>query len=438
MSAREAVRHGTALRGVVNVGIGKARLPVGQLVYVKQGQRQNTAFAYDPSWLARTDRFAVSPDLELVPDHQRRKAPSPQDSVFPHAIADTAPDAWGRRVIGRDHAKRRVVENLPPLSELDYLLAVDDFSRVGALRLHVAGQPDLPLAADGRRRTPPLVDLQAIYNASRAVENNQETAADLRYLQGRGTSLGGLRPKCTVIDRNGQLSLGKFPSVGDERSVTRAEVLALHLARRAGIDAATSRIELLGTTPVGIIARFDRTAGDGRIPYLSASSILQASRAGDPSYFELADAIRAHGYDPIADVRQLWRRLVFNLLITNVDDHLHNMGLLHVAHGLWRLAPAFDLNPFPDKHNESKTWLSERDGPITGIAQLLARARYFSLDFDQACAALAEVVAAVDAWRSVAASAAVGLTTADIGQLAQAFEHGQTRDARAIAQRGLH
>ena len=430
MSPAAPHHHGAAVRGVVNVGIGKAKLPVGQLIYVKQGARENTAFAYDAGWLARPDRFAISPDLLLVADHQRRKAPSPQDSVFPHAVADTAPDAWGRRVIARDHAKRRLAENLPPLGELDYLLAVDDFSRVGALRLQIAGQPEPPIADEGRRRTPPLVDLQAMYAASRAVETNQATAADLKYLLGRGTSLGGLRPKCTVIDRNGRLSLGKFPSITDERSVTRGEVLALHLAKRAGIDAAQARVEQLGATPVGIIARFDRSQDDGRIPYMSAASLLQASRTEDRSYFEVADAIRGCGHNPIADIQQLWRRLVFNLLITNVDDHLHNMGLLHVANGLWRIAPAFDLNPFPDKQNESKTWLSERDGPIADIAQLLARAAYFSLTPQLARAVLAEVVAALTAWRSVGLSAEIGLTAAELGEFAPAFEHGQMVAAR--------
>ena len=111
----------------------------------------------------------------------------------------------------------------------------------------------------------------------------------------RAPFLGGLRPKCTVIDRNGRLSLGKFPSVSDERNITRAEVLALHLARRAGIDAASARIEEVQKTAVAVIERFDRTPDDRRIPYLSAGSLLQASRNEERSYFEIADAIRARG-----------------------------------------------------------------------------------------------------------------------------------------------
>ena len=420
------------VRRSVTVCLGNAGTLVGELTYVKQGARENTTFAYAPEWLSRPDRFTVSPDLDLTPDYQRRRAPTTQDSVFHHAFADTAPDAWGRRVVARDHAKRRVAENLPPLTEMDYLLAVDDFSRVGALRLRDSADQYLRTAAEGRRSTPPLVDLQLMYDASRAVEMNRETAADLRYLQGKGTSLGGLRPKCTVIDRNGRLSLGKFPSVDDERNVPRAEVLALRLAQRAGIDAANGRIEELHKTPVAIIERFDRTADALRIPYLSAASLLQASRNEERSYFEIVDAIRAHGVRPADDVRQLWRRLLFNLLITNVDDHLHNTGFLHVANGLWRLAPAFDINPFPDKANESKTWLSEEDGPITAVSDLMVRASYFSLGPDAALATLAEVVRAVSDWKAVAMSAEVGLKAKELDDFAPAFEHEQLLLSRSL------
>ena len=427
-STKEAVN----IRHTVAVCIGNAGTRVGELTYVKQGVRENTTFAYDSAWLARPDRFTVSPDLDLTPDYQRRRAPTAQDSVFHHALADTAPDTWGRRVIARDHAKRRVAENLPPLTELDYLLAVDDFSRIGALRLRDSEGNYLRTTAEGRRHTPPLVDLQMMYDASRAVEMNKETAADLRYLQGKGTSLGGLRPKCTVIDRNGRLSLGKFPSVNDERNVTRAEVLALHLARRAGIDAAPARIEKLQNIPVAIIERFDRTPDDLRIPYLSAASLLQASRNEERSYFEIADAIRAHGINPVADVQQLWRRLVFNLLITNVDDHLRNLGFLHVEKGLWRLAPAFDINPFPDKTNESKTWLSPEDGPITAVPDLMARANYFSLSQEAALAIIAEVVQAVSGWKTMAMSAAVSLKAKEVNDFTPAFEHDQMVAARSL------
>jgi len=213
-------------------------------------------------------------------------------------------------------------------------------------------------------------------------------------------------------------------------------VLALKLAAWAGIDAAPARLVCLGPrgsdVPVAVIQRFDRDAAGGRIPYQSAASLLQAQREHDRSYTEIADAIRSHGQAPTPDLQQLWRRLVFNLLITNVDDHLRNHGFLHVAHGQWRLAPAFDLNPFPDKERESKTWLSEQDGPITDVRQLLARSSSFALNPQQALAVLAEVVAAVRRWRQLALGAEVGLAAAELDDFAPAFEHEQMDAAAAL------
>ena len=426
-----------ASRRQVQLCIGKAGLPVGSLVYVRQGRRENSAFAYDAHWLASPARFNVSADLQLIAGHQAHKAASPHDSVFHGAIADTAPDAWGRRVIARDHAKRRKDDpSLAALTELDYLLAVDDFSRVGALRLRDPDGDWQRTVAAGQRSTPPLIELERVFQASRAVERGQETAADLRYLQGKGTSLGGMRPKCTLVDEDGRLAIGKFPSVGDTRSVTRGEVLALKLAAQAGIDAAPARVVTLGDKgseiPVAVIRRFDRDDAEGRIPYQSAASLLQASREDERSYTEIVDAIRTHGHAPTQDVQQLWRRLVFNLLITNVDDHLQNHGFLHVAHGQWRLAPAFDINPFPDKERESKTWLSEQDGPITDVQMLIARAAYFALDVNQALAILAEVHAAVSDWRWIALRPEVGMLARELEDFAPAFEHEQFEAAAAL------
>ena len=416
----------TPIRRQVELCIGKAGALVGQLVYVRQGRRENSAVAYDESWLANPNRFNISSDLYLGLGYQPHKAATPHDSVFHGAIADTAPNAWGRRVIARDHAKRRKDNRrLAPLTEMDYLLAVDDYSRVGALRLRDGEGRYLRSVAQGRRNTPPLIELGQIFQASQAVERGEETQADLDYLQGKGTSLGGMRPKCTMVDEDGWLAIGKFPSVGDMCGVTRGEVLALQLARRAGIEAADARIVQLADVPVAVIRRFDRDAADGRIPYQSAATLLQTSREEERSYTEIADALRSHGYTPTPDLQQLWRRLVFNLLITNVDDHLQNHGFLHVKKGLWRLAPAFDVNPFPDKERESKTWLSEEDGPITDVHMLLARADYFAVNVDQALAILGEVHAAVSSWRELALSAEVGMRPMELDDFAPAFEHEQ-------------
>jgi len=198
-------------------------------------------------------------------------------SVFHGAIADTQPDGWARRVILRDHAKRRQkarragadVESRP-LNALDFLLAVDDASRVGALRFQDEDGVFQRAAEEGRRTAPPLIELSHLLNASHAVETHTETTEDLRYLRGRGTSLDGMRPKCTVLDDDGRLSIGKFPSVTDDRTVTRGEVLALRLAAAAGIDAAEGRLVESDGSPVALIRRFDRLTSGGRLMYVSA------------------------------------------------------------------------------------------------------------------------------------------------------------------------
>lgn len=414
----------------VQVCLGSSAKLLGRLSYVKEGSREYSAFSHDGSWLAAPDRFEFSPDLPLVAGHQVRRAPMRDDSVFHHAFADTEPDTWSRRVIARAHVKaRRHNADLPPLTAFDQLLAVDDFSRVGALRLRDESGGFLGSTGEGERSTPPLVDLSRLFDASRAVEAGRETEADLHYLQGKGTSLGGMRPKCTVLDVDGSLAIGKFPSLHDQRAVERGEVLALRLAAQAGIEASDARVVMAAGTPVAVITRFDRTATYARIPYLSAASLIQASRQEDRSYTELADAMRSRCAHPKADLQQLWRRLLFNLLITNVDDHLQNLGFLHVGHGQWRLAPAFDLNPFPDKDRESKTWLSETTGPITTLAMLMAEAARFGLHPNGARQVLDEVHKALRGWRRAARSKAVGLSVAELDDFATAFEHSEQRAA---------
>lgn len=418
----------------LDVCMGSAALPVGKLVYMKDGPREFSQFAYLPEWLGDAAFFDISPDLSRGLGYQTHRAPTKDDSPFFLALADTEPDAWGRRVIGRAHARQRKLDpSLTQLTELDYLCAVDDFSRTGALRLRNPEKLYLRSVDKGDRATPPLLELEAVLSASRRLEMSQETAEDLKYLQGKGTSLGGMRPKCTVLDHDGTLAIGKFPSVKDERSVTRGEVLALKLAQRAGVEVADARIEMVQGAAVALVRRFDRTAAQARIPYLSGAALLQASRNDERAYTEIVDQMRAHSTDFNADARQLWRRLVFNHLITNVDDHLQNIGFLYAGRNLWRLAPAFDLNPFPDKDRESKTWLSEDTGPIDSVGQLLGQADRFQLKPGEARRVLGEVVLAVLQWRDLALSRQVGLVTQELDGFAPAFEHADLQEAVRLA-----
>jgi len=177
----------------LEVHLGAAGTLVGHLNYVSQGRRELSQFAYDESWLVNPDRFDVSPDLPLEPGYQPRRAPNPVDSVFHFALADTAPDAWGRRVINRIHARaRKDNPRLLPLNELDYLCAVDDFSRIGALRLCKEGIY-LRTVDEGRRTTPPMIELERIQGHARGRDDqgNRRGPALLarqRYLARRDAS----------------------------------------------------------------------------------------------------------------------------------------------------------------------------------------------------------------------------------------------------------
>lgn len=415
----------------LDVCLGKAGLPVGRLVFVRNGPRMFTQFAYFQDWLSHPDTFNISPDLAPTPLYQTRKPESREDTAFFFALGDTEPDAWGRRVIARAHAKRREADpTLRALTELDYLCAVDDVSRIGALRLRDAQGTFLGSVPAGRRTTPPMLELGQMLSASRAVELGQETAQDLAYLRGKATSLGGMRPKCSILDEQGYLALGKFPSVNDERNVTRAEVLALKLARRAGMDAAHAHVAVVQDTPVAVIRRFDRGPADTRIPYMSGATLLQAGRQQEHAYTELLAQMKGACAHYVDDARQLWRRLVFHHLIGNVDDHLQNIGFLYVGERQWQLSPAFDINPTPDKERESKTWLSEDTGPITSLAQLMGQASQFALNREQALAIVRQVLDAVVQWRELGLSPEVGMTPQELQAFAPAFEHPDVALAR--------
>jgi serine/threonine-protein kinase HipA len=420
-----------AVTQAMQVCLGEHAIPVGTLTYSRQGARENTLFVYDDAWLENDNRFEISADLPLTRERYFHKAATRSDSVFHSAIADTEPDGWGCKVIARDHAKRRKAGQAGEsvaLTEMDYLLGVDDIGRMGALRFRNAAGEFLRTPQEDERGIPPLLELTDIIGAAHAVERGTETERDLAYLRGRATSLGGMRPKCTVFDEDGHLAIGKFPSVSDDRAVTKAEVLALNLASAAGIDAARGRIVRSDGIPVALIRRFDRMNG-GRIPYLSATSMLQASREEEHAYSEIAERILSVSPDARRDLAELWRRIIFNMLITNVDDHLNNHGFLYVGHGQWRLAPAFDLNPFPDKGRDPKTWLTEETGPTGKIEDALSAASYFHLTDEGALRILGEVHGAVSRWRQVARGAAVGMSAAESEVFEPAFEHEETRSA---------
>jgi serine/threonine-protein kinase HipA len=430
------------MKRTIQVFLGEKARPAGTLHYDGVGSREHSAFTYDTDWLSAEDRFAFEPGLPLVAGPQYHR-PLRNGSVFCGAIADTEPDGWARRVILRDHAKRRQTERqagktvpASSLQAIDFLLAVDDASRVGALRLKDENGVFCRATEPGRRTAPPLVELGQLLNATRAVETDHETVADLAYLRGRGTSLGGLRPKCTVVDDDGWLAVGKFPSAKDERAVVKGEVLAMQLAKACGLRVAAARLVSSDGVPVAVIRRFDRAEGGGRIPYQSAATLLGVDPAGAQEHFytELVDALRMHGANPQADIDELWRRMAFSVLITNLDDHLRNHGFLHDGFGQWRLAPAFDLNPMPDRVRELKTWISEEAGPQATVEALLSVLPYFRISPARAKTILRRMLSVLSKWRQ--AGEALGMPRRELEQFADAFEHEEHAAAqRTVRQR---
>ncbi|HEX3625421.1 MAG TPA: type II toxin-antitoxin system HipA family toxin [Verrucomicrobiae bacterium] len=428
------------MKRTIKVFVGESAKWVGTLHYDAVGSRERAAFVYSEDWLNSADKFALEPMLPLLTGPQFHRQVE-NGSIFHGAIADTEPDGWAKRVILRDHAKRRQADRRAggesksmPLQAIDFLLAVDDTSRVGALRFQDEAGAFCRAPETGRRTAPPLIELNQLLSATRAVETENETAADLAYLRGRGTSLGGMRPKCTVVDDDGQLAVGKFPSVKDERAVTKGEVLAMQLARTAGLRVADARLLDSDGAPVALIRRFDRTIEGGRIPYVSAATLLGVDPDGsrEHAYTEIVDALRIHGADVQADIEELWRRMAYAVLITNVDDHLRNHGFLHANRGLWRLSPAFDLNPFPDRVRELKTWISEETGPEATVAGLLSVLPFFRIPRTRANAMLSQIVHTLSRWRET--GLALGLTTLELEQFVDAFEHPELEAARKAIQ----
>jgi serine/threonine-protein kinase HipA len=236
-----------------------------------------------------------------------------------------------------------------------------------------------------------------------------------------------------VRDDDGMLAIGKFPSVQDERAVTKGEVLAMKLAKKAGIAAADVRLVDSDGVSVALVRRFDRTADGKRLLYVSAATLLGVE-PGEPqehSYTEIVDAIRMHGVAAQADIEELWRRIAFSILVNNVDDHLRNHGFLHVERGLWRLAPAFDINPFPDRARELKTWVSGETGPEASIEALMSVTAYFRISGRRAKDVLREVEGAVAGWRKT--GRLLGMSNRDLDAFADAFEHPEREAAKKAA-----
>lgn len=391
---------------------------VGTLWTRTRNTRQSATFEYAREWLDNPNRFALEPALAVGPGPHH----TPADIALFGSLMDSAPDRWGQVLMRRAERHLSAQENRSPhaFQQIDYLLRVHDVSRLGALRFAV--QEGGPFLAESTATTiPPFIALSRLLAASEHIITEDETDEDLRLLLAPGSSLGGARPKASVFDVHGRLSIAKFPSPTDEWATVRWEALALTLAREAGIPVPEWHLETVAGKPVLLLRRFDRD-GLRRIPFLSAMCMLSARDHEKHSYLEIVDALRRWGANPRDDMRALFRRIVFNVLISNTDDHLRNHGFLFTTPAGWQLAPAYDLNPTPaDIKPRVLSTQIDLDSPAASLDLAFNVAAYFDLKPADARQIAREVGRSVSNWRFQAAR--IGIAAKEIDRMSSAFEH---------------
>ena len=366
-------------------------VPVGTAYIDTRRGTTTTTFEYRPDYMARPRSWSVSPDLSVA----YGKATTDH---LPGALADSAPDRWGRRLIDkRNRVRTPSGATTTTMTEVDYLLGVSDLTRQGALRYSTVDDPTF--LAEGVT-VPKLVSLPELLNASRQVDRDTDDAAAIKVLLDAGSgSLGGARPKASVQD-DGSLLIAKFPHASDDWTVMAWEKTALDLAERADLRVPPRRLEPIGKDPVLLLERFDRD-GDRRIPYISAMTMLGSTDGVDSDYLELAEALGDHGSDVVADLEELWRRIAFSVAINNTDDHMRNHGFVFDRNG-WKLAPAFDMNPNPDPGAERVTGIGGSIAPTDAHDALMGVADAFRMNPRAASEAWDQVREAVSHWDQTA------------------------------------
>lgn len=399
---------------------------VGRMWIHVRGRRESATFEYSGSWLASPACFALEPALSVEERSHNSREGLP---VF-GAIGDSAPDRWGRTLTRRATLRADREKGATPrtLREIDFLLGVNDEARTGALRFSLTeGGPFLALGTGAS--IPPMVELPKLLSASDSLLREEESGEELRLLLAPGSSLGGAQPKASVR-KDSQLFIAKFPSSADSYNRIVWEAVALDLAERSGITVPERWLQQIDGRQVLILKRFDRKESL-RIPFLSGMSMISARDNETHSYLELADRIKAHGALPDRDLHELWKRIVYTVLVSNVDDHMRNHGfLLHNRSG-WVLSPAFDLNPTPvDIAPRILTSAIDIDDQTASIDLTLDVAPYFNVSAQDGRGYIRSIAHAVSNWRGVASS--YGISLSEIERMSSAFEHEDRNRATSI------
>lgn len=393
---------------------------IGILAAQQAKGKKAFSFEYDKSWLKTEQKFLLDPDIQLYggPQYPNQKE---NFGIF----LDSMPDTWGRTLMKRREAQLARENNEKPktLYDIDFLLGVYDESRMGALRFKTDPEGDF-LDNNKTASTPPWSSIRELQNAAANFENdddNDEVKKWLSVLMAPGSSLGGARPKANVLDADKNLWIAKFPSKTDTTDKAAWEFLAYQLAINAGIDMAPCRIEkIIGNHHTFFTKRFDRENGE-RIHFASAMTMTANNedtiRDNLASYLDIAEFISNYGANIEVNLHQLWRRIVFNIAISNTDDHLRNHGFILTKTG-WILSPAYDLNPSIDKDGLALNLDTDNNDLDFELAKSVGE--YFRLNKNQMEVIIQEVVNATNNWKIIANE--IGISRAEQKMMTKAFK----------------
>ena len=386
-----------------------------------QGKGRKTfSFKYHEKWLELEEPFFFDPDITWNKGHQFPIG----KSIF-GIFNDAMPDTWGRTLMKRREAIIAREEKRPAknLQDIDFLLGVTDESRMGALRFKL--QEDEPFLNNDRSRpTPPWSTVRELQHGISLIESdkdNKEVRKWLNILLAPGSSLGGARPKANIIDEKGHLWIAKFPSKEDTINKAAWEFLAYKLATKAGIEMAECKIEkIVGKHFTFFTKRFDRLKNK-RIHFASAMTMTgnneETIKDNYPSYLDIAEFIQFNESNSKKELHQLWRRMVFNIAISNTDDHLRNHGFILQKNG-WQLSPAYDINPSIDKDGLSLNIDSNTNALDFDLAKSVGE--FFQLNEKQMDDILKEVKVVVKNWKTEATK--IGISKAEIVLMTSAFK----------------
>ncbi|MGS5087664.1 type II toxin-antitoxin system HipA family toxin [Hydrogenophaga sp. A37] len=428
-----SVAFGPRTEHLLDIMLGNAELPVGVLHHFRDGPTECSQFTLDRRWLNHARHFKLSPDLRQHGLGQWRKALGGGGTPFFAALADTQPDGFARSVL--DPALGDLFIPSHQMAELESsalmsLCAVHDLCRLGALRI----RPRNAEWMSSRKLIdlPTHVDLNAMLEATSAFERGHADQRQRQLLLSSATALGGSRPKICFVQEDKTLAVARFPSVFDEYPVTKAEALGSMLAKAAGIDVVEVQLITHRHGSALIVQRLDRGEEGGRLAYLSARSLLLAEEGDEVSCLELLNGMRKCCKDFDADARQLWRRLMFRLLINNVDARLHKIGFLYSSQDRWRLAPAINLTPSLKPRRPSTAPQITELGPKCDVDTLLGLSAAFALPRTEALGVLATLVDEIGRWRTVASQFAVGMKPAEMDLLEGAMNNQHMQQALAM------